>query len=996
MQYFLLLVLVVIWLIVRSHDRRRREESEARLLERLYVVEGRLRQIDSDSAGAVSAAPNQAPNQPLVNPVHAAPQPAPAVDSRLPVPADTPLVVTMPPAEPANVFAVETPPREQFEDSFSTDGPAPPVAHPSPAEQVPVHKLSLEERLGANWLNKLGIVTLVFGIAFFLAFQLRTLGPAGKIVVGTAVSAFLLIGGLLLERRDRYRLFARVGIGGGWALTFFIAYAMYHVSATRVISSQGFDLMLMAAVALGMVWHSLHYQSQVVTGLAFLLAFSTVTISQNTVFSLVAGALLAGGLVYVTRREHWAELELAGVVAVYCNHFLWVHRALESRGGSGHAFPEFLPSVGLILLYWFIFRIAYIRSVPRDGREDVLTSITAVVNSAGVLALLKYQSAHPEWAFWAILAMGSAEMLLAFSARKKRRTAFVVLSTIASALLLAAIPFRYKQSHWSVLWLLEAEVLFLCGIRMRETVFRRLGILAGFAAIFPLTLGDVQPIFSLRATQPDLSRHWAASLTLALAAAIYWFNAEAATRRWSEVGADALDSVALRLTSYMGLTAAALALWVYFSASQTAPVWMAFAVALGFAADKLNSGDLAMESDLLAVVALIRVLMINLPISSHWGPLSQRAISVSLAGVFFYLGTRRAKGALNLPAEYIPIAYSWAGSVLLALLCWYEFVPVAVAVGWALLALALLETGLLRRHDYLRHQGAALFAASFVRIWFVNLNAGSAAHLVTPRLYTVLPLIAAYYWAYERLRENARDARFDRVMQTVACCLGTAALAALLYFEIRPEWVVISWATLTFLLVAAAWLLDRTLFLVQGLVLAVAVCLRAVLFNIERPALAHSGLWQRPAACIGVACVLLLASLAPAFRLRRRDASFSLASGWQAWLQFTLARPEQILFFLPLVLVALMLAHEMRAGMITVAWSALGVSVFLLALWLRERSYRLAGLSLLLLGVGKILVIDIWKLAPSDRYITLIVMGSALLLVSFLYTRYREAILKLL
>src|SRR5580700_9744631 len=115
MQYFLLLVLVVIWLIVRSHDRRRREESEARLLERLYVVEGRLRQIDSDSAGAVSAAPNQAPNQPLVNPVHAAPQPAPAVDSRLPVPADTPLVVTMPPAEPANVFAVEAPPREQFE-----------------------------------------------------------------------------------------------------------------------------------------------------------------------------------------------------------------------------------------------------------------------------------------------------------------------------------------------------------------------------------------------------------------------------------------------------------------------------------------------------------------------------------------------------------------------------------------------------------------------------------------------------------------------------------------------------------------------------------------------------------------------------------------------------------------------------------------------------------------------------------------------------------------
>jgi uncharacterized membrane protein len=82
--------------------------------------------------------------------------------------------------------------------------------------------------------------------------------------------------------------------------------------------------------------------------------------------------------------------------------------------------------------------------------------------------------------------------------------------------------------------------------------------------------------------------------------------------------------------------------------------------------------------------------------------------------------------------------------------------------------------------------------------------------------------------------------------------------------------------------------------------------------------------------------------------------------------------------------------------MITVTWSALGVGVFLLALLVHERSYRFAGLGLLLLGVGKILFVDIWHLAPTDRYITLIVMGIALLLVSFLYTRYRETILKFL
>jgi uncharacterized membrane protein len=68
------------------------------------------------------------------------------------------------------------------------------------------------------------------------------------------------------------------------------------------------------------------------------------------------------------------------------------------------------------------------------------------------------------------------------------------------------------------------------------------------------------------------------------------------------------------------------------------------------------------------------------------------------------------------------------------------------------------------------------------------------------------------------------------------------------------------------------------------------------------------------------------------------------------------------------------------------------VVVFVLALWLGERSFRLTGLGLLLLCAGKILLVDMWRLDLRDRYLTLIVLGAALLLVSFLYTRNREAL----
>ena len=64
--------------------------------------------------------------------------------------------------------------------------------------------LDLEETLETDWLNKLGIVILVLGVAFFLAYQRKTLGPAGKVLVGYTVGAVLLGAGIWFERHHLY------------------------------------------------------------------------------------------------------------------------------------------------------------------------------------------------------------------------------------------------------------------------------------------------------------------------------------------------------------------------------------------------------------------------------------------------------------------------------------------------------------------------------------------------------------------------------------------------------------------------------------------------------------------------------------------------------------------------------------------------------------------------------------------------------------------------
>jgi len=1084
---------------------------------------------------------------------------------------------------------------------------------------------SLEETLGANWLAKIGVVMLVIGVAYFGIQELRTMGPGGIAFVSYLVSFVLLIGGIFVEKNQSYQLLGKLGIGGGWAVLFWTTYAIHNVRAMHVLDSLALDCILMLAVAIGMGVHTLRYKSQLVTGLAFLLGYTTVALSfsevqpyarigingQNTAYGLAAGVVLSIGLVSIVLKMGWFELEVFGLLSSYLNHLYWLYRILGPSGARGRNFPEYHTSLAMLFFYWLIFRISYVARTIKNDSEERISTVSAVLNSLLLLGLLRFQSVHPELAYLALFAIGAFELAFALlPATRRRRRAFVLLSVMGSALILAAVPSHYTGNPVAILWLVGAEVFLAAGIIFEEVVFRRLGLFTGLLVGIDLFGFNLHPLIVLRARSeaPDI----VTGVLFGLCAVVLYFNALYIASRWDKLLGGRLDRNLLILHSYIAAATGATAAWALFSNDWTgvafagamlalaalnrrlqslhlqiqcgllglltlyralvfnvhleapshihitsrlvtlpllgalfyataklsalrdeqgqrilralfsfagatmfgfliwtespelwiAPLFLLAGIVLALIARRLDLFHLAAQEHCFAVAAALQTLDFNYQLNGHFGPLSLRLLTVSLVAAGLYAISRRSTIAgasyalgsaylhttaatfllaylmwyetttwlallwalfalvltaidrrfqfddlrwqahglaaitllrcvgfsiytnelwhglsvrlltlalvavifysmsllIRLPAEWrardFHHIYSWAASFLVSLLLWYELDPVSRALGWAIFGLVLFEYGFLRKIAQYRYQAYVAFAASFVRIFFANLTAGRPGDFLSERLYTVLPLILIFFFVYAQLSEKddgtIREKRFRS--DVFVAYLGTATLAALSYFQFDPDWVVVAYAAIVFALFALAWFLRREVFLHQGILLTLLTFARGSAHNLLGASHFRDRDWSGRYVILSTAIVILLVTLYFAFQLRESYRAHPPANRRDNIFSRLVARPEQLQFFAPIILLTVMLALKAEAGWITVSWGIEGALIILFALTIGEYSFRLGGLALLLLCVAKVGAMDFWRLSNFNKYLTLMVVGVALISVSALYIYFGDRI----
>ena len=643
-------------------------------------------------------------------------------------PAPTPLVPR--PIEPA-IARVEPPhvelPHVELPHVEPPRVELPRVAPPTfttPAPQPAAREW--ETILGGNWLNKAGVFVLVVGLALLLRYSFTQFGPFGRVTICLAASFGLLAAGAIVESRERYRMFARGLLGGGWAGLYVTVYAMHSVEAARVIASPVVGAFLLLAVATGMIVHSLRYRSQTVTGLAYFVAFGTLAITDMSSLPFVALVPLAASLLYVAHRFRWIRMALLGLIATYA--------VVIIRGDTG---APLWQAQTIFAVYWLLFEIF-----------DVLhpEAWLLPLNAVGFLglSLLKWQTAAPD-RVWILLAATAGAYALSGVARV-RSGKWHGAATLTAALAAGAV-FQKLDHQWIASALVvEAEIFYLAGIRLRAPYLRWLGTSLFGVEALRLVARD---IWDLPGSQ------WAP--VASLDAIVFYANR----------ALYAADS----FYGYAGAAALALVIGKETHEPYRSVAWQVAAAGAFMFGWWRRLFDFRLQGYLLLAVGLA-----GTAVETRDLPLAVAA-GICYAAVLCALWSGADRLAED---ERTLVRIGGAGATVAALMALvWRLVPGAyLGVGWMALALGVLELGLRRLPDEFRRLAYAAAMVGVFRVWVFNV---AGLHNSGPWDLRLMPLWAAllaYAVAARARREEGGGLLI--VASTIALTFGMVALWALL------------------------------------------------------------------------------------------------------------------------------------------------------------------------------------------------------------------------
>lgn len=366
---------------------------------------------------------------------------------------------------------------------------------------------NLEAMIGGTWLNRIGIVAFLFGIAFFLkyAFDNQWIGPAGRIMIGCIAGITLLALGELYQHR-KYTVFAQGLTGGGIGtlyLTVFSAFSFYHL----ITQTPAYALMVLVTAAAVVL--ALRYDTAAIAVLGLVGGFATPVLissarSGSDLSLFIYLTILNLGILAIGYSRKWHILNYLSFLSTLILFSGWASFSYHSQ--------KMLFTQAFLTVFFIIYALLpFVHNILQCKKTTVpdiiLILATAAAFSGGSYAIL-YSHFHAYAGFFAA-ALALFYFTLGYASfRVNDGDRLLVLTFWGTALtfITLAVPIQVKANWVTTGWALEAVILLAIGLRQKNYPLRVFAFIIHILAVFRL-LTTYHPYWLYPSFIPFMNAH---------------------------------------------------------------------------------------------------------------------------------------------------------------------------------------------------------------------------------------------------------------------------------------------------------------------------------------------------------------------------------------------------------------------------------------------------------------------------------------------------------
>ena len=349
-----------------------------------------------------------------------------------------------------------------------------------PAEQAPSPlRLDLEARLAGSFLNYVGLLALLLGLALLIGYWMESHAVEALLLALLSAAAMAALAALIRGRASQ--TLSVTLEGGALGLALVAAYLSFRWLGLP------FSLLLAAAVALFAMRRALVRDSQLLASFALLAALLAPLLLRSAQsgegFLFGYLAVVNGGAVWTGRRRGWIPLRYLALTGSHLAAWFWY----ANHPGANLVLTAAFPLLTFGLFAWI---------VPAGGM-NFAEGLLGVLNSGGLLAaafsILHQQS--PGQASWVPLALGGmhAGIVLLFQRRRSLQAHAALHGWLAGWLIAIGLIIPLPATLAAIGWTAQAFGLGWLGARRNRGWLRSAAYLLGLSAALTILMARPAP-----------------------------------------------------------------------------------------------------------------------------------------------------------------------------------------------------------------------------------------------------------------------------------------------------------------------------------------------------------------------------------------------------------------------------------------------------------------------------------------------------------------------